>query len=84
MATFVLLRGQGFHQGYALYRDGELVANFSHQDYDWYIESQIASRMSEGDDLKERNWSKPFPQALTDEGKPAEVSIGPVRRKSAD
>ena len=67
MTIWVLLKGKG-KQGYALYEDGKLVANYSWDDYDWYIEDQIKKRAGEDFDLIERNHSGPFKESLPNKG----------------
>ena len=67
MAVFVLLKSTTVGN-FALYDDGKMVANFSHLDYPEYIEEQIARRMSEGDDLIERDHVGTFPEKLENKG----------------
>lgn len=67
MAVFVLLQSTE-KKNYGLYQDGELVANFSHNDYREYIDDQLSKRMGEDDDLIERDHVGSFPDTLPNKG----------------
>ena len=68
MAILVLLRAAE-RGNYALYKDGEMVANYSHNDYRDYIDDQVSRWMdSEDDDVIEREHSGAFPESLENNG----------------
>lgn len=68
MAVLVLLQSTE-KKNYALYKDGKLVSNFSHNDYREYIDGQIEAWMdSPEDDLIERQHVGTFPEELENKG----------------
>jgi len=67
MAILVLLRNE--RGGYALYKDGDMVANFSRHDYRWYIDEQIEKwKDSPDDDVIERKHVGPWKEQLENKG----------------
>lgn len=68
MAVLVLLKSTSVGN-YALYKDGNLVSNFSRHDYRDYIDDQVARWMdTPEDDLIERDHVGAFPESLPNKG----------------
>lgn len=67
MAVLVLLRNE--IGAYALYKDGDMVANFSRRDYRQYVDSQIERwKDSPDDDVIERKHAGPWKGKLENKG----------------
>lgn len=67
MAVLVLLRNE--RGGYALYKDGDMVANYSRHDYKSYVDDQIEQwKDSPDDDVIERKHVGPWKEKLENKG----------------